>query len=188
MTETCSTATLNPPAAPRPGTVGRPLPESEVEIAPDGEILMRGPQVFRGYYRDQEATAQALDQDGWLHSGDLGSFTEGYLKITGRRKDLIITSSGKNITPANIENALRETRWISQAVIYGDDRPYLVALITLDRDQSGKLSEQLGISPDVASMALDARVHATLQSDVDTVNKQFARIEQIKRFESSTAI
>ena len=100
---------------------------------------MRGPQVFRGYYRDEVATAEALDQDGWLHSGDLGALSsDGYLKITGRKKDLIITSSGKNITPANLESALRATRWISEAVVYGDDRPYLVALVTLDRDEAAE--------------------------------------------------
>jgi len=183
MTETCSTATLNPAAAPHSGTVGRPLSESQVRIAPDGEILLRGPHVFRGYYGDEEATAATLDEDGWLHSGDLGTLTaDGYLKITGRKKDLIITSSGKNITPSNIESALRGTRWISEAVVYGDDHPYLVALVTLDRDESAKLATQLGISPNIATMALDQRVNGALQTDVDEVNKHFARIEQIKRF------
>jgi long-chain acyl-CoA synthetase len=183
MTETCSTATLNPARAPRSGTVGVPLPESEVRIASDGEVLMRGPHIFSGYYRDEQATAAAIDEDGWLHSGDLGSITaDGYLKITGRKKDLIITSSGKNITPANIESTLREARWISEAVVYGDNRPYLVAMLTLDRDEAAKLAGELGIPADVATMALDARVHAALQADVDEVNKRFARIEQIKRF------
>jgi long-chain acyl-CoA synthetase len=183
MTESCSTATLNPASAPRPGTVGRPLPESEVRIAADGEILMRGPHIFSGYWGDADATAESLDEDGWLHSGDLGALTdEGYLKITGRKKDLIITSSGKNITPANIESALRETRWVSEAVVFGDDRPYLVALVTLDGDQVAKLAEHLGVSPNVADMARDERVRSAVQADIDEVNKRFARIEQIKRF------
>ena len=183
LTESCSTATLNPAGAPRPGTVGRAMPGSEVAIAPDGEILLRGPQVFAGYYRDEAATAEALDAEGWLHTGDLGALTgDGYLKITGRKKDLIITSSGKNVTPSNIESALRETRWISEAVVYGDDRPYLVCLVTLDRDEAPKLAEQLGIPPNAATLALDERVHDALQEDVDAVNKRFARIEQIKRF------
>jgi long-chain acyl-CoA synthetase len=139
--------------------------------------------VFRGYFRDHAATEASLDQDGWLHSGDLGTLTaDGYLKITGRKKDLIITSSGKNITPANIESALRESRWISEAVVYGDDRPYLVAMVTLDYHEAEKLAQQLGIPANVASMALDERVHAALQADVDEVNTHFARIEQIKRF------
>jgi long-chain acyl-CoA synthetase len=183
MTESCSTATLNPASAPRPGTVGRPLPESEVRIAADGEILMRGPHIFSGYWGDADATAESLDEDGWLHSGDLGALTdEGYLKITGRKKDLIITSSGKNITPANIESALRETRWVSEAVVFGDDRPYLVALVTLDGDQVAKLAEHLGVSPNVAGMARDERVRSAVHADIDEVNKRFARIEQIKRF------
>ena len=152
-------------------------------IAPDGEILMRGPHVFAGYYRDEAATPEAIDDDGWLHSGDLGALTDdGYLKITGRKKDLIITSSGKNVTPANIESALRETRWICEAVVYGDDRPYLVCMVTLDPDETPKLAEQLGIPPNIATMALDERVHGALEQDVDEVNKRFARIEQVKRF------
>ncbi|MGA2010351.1 MAG: long-chain fatty acid--CoA ligase [Solirubrobacteraceae bacterium] len=183
MTETCSTATLNPASAPRAGTVGCAVPESEVRIAPDGEIMLRGPHVFAGYFHDHEATAAAIDEDGWLRSGDLGSLTaDGYLKLTGRKKDLIITSSGKNITPANIECALRDTRWISEAVVYGDDRPYLVAMVTLDRDEVAKLGGRLRISPDLATMALDRRVRAEVQTDVDAVNTRFARIEQIKRF------
>jgi long-chain acyl-CoA synthetase len=183
MTETCSTATLNPAGAPRSGTVGPPLPESEVRIAADQEILLRGPHIFGGYFDDDEATAEAFDEDGWLHSGDLGTFTdEGDLKITGRKKDLIITSSGKNITPANIESLLNGTRWIAESVVYGDNRPYLVALVTLDGEQAAKLADTLGISSNIATMALDDRVHSALQADVDEVNQHFARIEQIKRF------
>ncbi len=183
LTESCSTATLNPAGAPRSGTVGRAMPGSEVAIAPDGEILLRGPQVFDGYYRDEAATAEVLDAERWLHTGDLGALTDdGYLKITGRKKDLIITSSGKNVTPSNIESALRETRWISEAVVYGDDRPYLVCLVTLDPDEAPRLAEHLGLPPNAATLALDERVHDALQEDVDTVNKRFARIEQIKRF------
>jgi long-chain acyl-CoA synthetase len=183
MTETCSTATLNPPGAPRPGTVGLPLPESEVRIGADHEILLRGPHICRGYFHDDEATAEVLDDEGWLHSGDLGELdADGYLKITGRKKDLIITSSGKNITPGNIESALNQTRWISESVVYGDNRPYLVALVTLDRDEAAKLAGQLGISANIATMALDDRVRSVLQADIDEVNRHFARIEQIKRF------
>ena len=183
MTETCAAATLNTPGAYRFGTVGRPLPGSEIGIADDGEILMRGPHIFPGYYNDPTATAATFDGD-WLRSGDLGSVdADGFLHITGRKKDLIITSSGKNITPANIESALRESRWISQAVVYGDDRPYLVALLTLDPEEVPALAEHLGIDPDVPAMATDERVRAVLQEAVDEVNARFARIEQIKRFD-----
>ena len=182
MTESCATATLNPPHAPLFGSVGRALPDSEVMVTEENEVLLRGPHVFAGYHRDPEATA-ATFADGWLQTGDNGSLSpEGYLALTGRKKDLIITSSGKNIAPVNIENALRETRWIADAVVYGDRRPYLVCLITLDPDEAPKLAEQLGIPAERASMARDERVHALLQADIDTANARFARIEQVKRF------
>jgi long-chain acyl-CoA synthetase len=182
MTESCATATLNPPGAPRYGTVGRALPDSEVMVATDGEVLLRGPHVFAGYHRDPQATAEVLS-DGWLRTGDLGAISgDGYLTLTGRKKDLIITSSGKNITPVNIENALRETRWISEAVVYGDRRPYLVCMLTLDQDEAPKLAAALGIAPDPASMARDERVRERLRADVEAANARFARIEQVKRF------
>jgi long-chain acyl-CoA synthetase len=182
LTETCAAATLNTPTEFRFGTVGRPLPGMEVGIAGDGEILMRGPCVFPGYYRNDEATAATFDGD-WLRSGDLGEIDEaGYLRITGRKKDLIITSSGKNIAPANIETALRESRWISEAVVYGDNRPYLVAMLVLDRDELPALAARAGVEPDLASMARDERVRGELAAGVEEVNRQFARIEQVKRF------
>jgi len=182
MTESCATATLNPRGAPRFGTVGRALPGTELTCSDDQEILMRGPNVFAGYHGDPQATAEVL-VEGWLHSGDLGMLSgDGYLTVTGRKKDLIITSSGKNVAPANIENALRDTRWISEAVVYGDRRPYLVCLVTLDADAAERLAAQLGISADPAEMARDTRVRAAVQEDVDAANTRFARIEQIKRF------
>jgi long-chain acyl-CoA synthetase len=182
MTETCAAATLNTTHGFRFGTVGRPLPGSEVAIAADGEILMRGPHVFGGYHRDDEATRDIFD-DGWLRSGDLGEIDDdGYVAVTGRKKDLIITSSGKNISPSNLEMALRETRWISQAVVYGDNHPYLVALLTIDPDEVAALAAQAGVPADPTTMAHDPRVHAVLQESVDEVNARVARIEQIKRF------
>jgi len=182
MTETCAAATLNTPAEFRFGTVGRPVPGMEIAIADDGEVLMRGPCVFRGYYRDEQATAEAFDGD-WLRSGDLGEVDrDGFLRITGRKKDVIITSSGKNITPSLIESALRESRWISEAVVHGDNRPYLVALLVLDREEISALAEHTGAAPDAASMAGDERVHREVAGVVDDVNRGFARIEQVKRF------
>ncbi len=182
MTESCATATLNPAKAPRFGTVGTALPGSEVMVAEDGEIRMRGPHVFAGYHRDPAATA-ATFADGWLCSGDLGELSaDGYLSVTGRKKDLIITSSGKNVTPVNIENALRETRWISEAVVYGDRRPYLVCMLTLDPDEAPKLAAQLGVSSEPRAMAADDHVHEAIWADVEAANARFARIEQIKRF------
>jgi long-chain acyl-CoA synthetase len=183
MTESCATATLNPAGEPRFGTVGRALPDSEVMTASDGEVLLRGPHVFAGYHRDREATAATFASDGWLRTGDTGSLSaDGYLTLTGRKKDLIITAGGKNITPVNIENALRKTRWIAEAVVFGDRRPYLVCMVTLDPDELPKLAAQLEIAPDLASMARDERVHALLQAEIDTSNTHLARVEQIKRF------
>jgi long-chain acyl-CoA synthetase len=181
MSETCAAATLNPPHDPRFGTVGPALPGMAVAIADDGEILISGPNVFKGYYRNEEATREVFEGDA-VRSGDLGEIVDGYLRITGRKKDLIITSSGKNISPTNIENALRESRWISQAVVYGDNRSYLVALLTLDAEEAPALAGELGIDGDVSSMASDDRVRQRLQQDVDAANAQFARIEQVKKF------
>ncbi len=182
MTESCAAATLNPRNAPRYGTVGRALPGTELRCGEDGEVLMRGPQVFAGYHGDPHATAAVFD-DGWLCTGDLGELSgDGYLTVTGRKKDLIITSSGKNVAPSSIENALREAPWVSEAVVYGDRRPYLVALISLDPDESRRLAEQLGVSADPVTMARDERVREVLQGEIDSANERFARIEQIKRF------
>ncbi|HWC26407.1 MAG TPA: long-chain fatty acid--CoA ligase [Solirubrobacteraceae bacterium] len=183
MTENCAVETLNTIEEHKFGTVGRPLPGCEVRIADDGEVLMRGPNVFVGYFRDEEATRETL-VDGWLHSGDLGEIdADGYLRITGRKKDLIVTSSGKNIAPSNIEQAIKLCRWVSQAVVYGDRRPYLTALLTLDPDEAGALAEHVGASSkDPAALAQDPAVRAELQAAVDEANKKFARIEQVKRF------
>jgi len=182
MTESCATATLNPAHAPRFGTVGKALPDSEVMVNEEGEILLRGPHVFAGYHRDPEATRATL-AGGWLHSGDLGELSsDGYLTVTGRKKELIITAGGKNIAPANIENALRETRWISEAVLYGDRRPYLVCVLTLDADEAPKLAQRLGLRADVQTMAQDKHVREVIQAVIDDTNRRFARAEQVKRF------
>jgi long-chain acyl-CoA synthetase len=183
LTESCAAGTVNTIDACRFGTVGKPLPGTEVSISDDGEILLRGPHVFKGYYRNEEATEETITGDGWLLTGDLGSITDdGFLKITGRKKDLIITSSGKNITPVNIESQLRESRYITEAAVFGDNRPYLVAILTLDRDEAVKLAARLGIDADSATLAADPDVHAEIQKEVDAVNAKMARIEQIKRF------
>ncbi|HKR98935.1 MAG TPA: AMP-dependent synthetase/ligase, partial [Candidatus Dormibacteraeota bacterium] len=182
MTESCAASTLNTEEAQRFGTVGRPLPGSLVRIAEDGEILISGPHVFAGYFKDPEATDDTL-VDGWLCTGDLGCVDDdGFVRITGRKKDIIITSSGKNITPANIENELKENRWISEAVVYGDNRPYLVALVALDPEEAPKLADKLGVDPDPAAMAHNDAVRAEISAAIGEVNQHFARIEQIKRF------
>jgi long-chain acyl-CoA synthetase len=182
MTETAAAGTINTIDELRFGSVGRPLPGVELRLAADGELLMRGPSVFQGYFKNEEATREVLD-DGWLSTGDLAAIDEnGFVSIIGRKKELIITSSGKNISPANIENALKRHRWISQAVVFGDNRPYLVALLTLDPDEAPRLAERLGIEADAAAMAQDKSVRAELQAVVTEANTHFARIEQIKRF------
>jgi len=183
MTETSAVAALNTIEEHRLGTVGRPLPGCEVRIAKDGEILMRGAHIFKGYYNDEESTSREL-VDGWLHSGDLGELdADGYLSITGRKKDLIITSSGKNITPSNIESALTLSRFVSQAVVYGDRRPYLTALLTLDPDEAGALAEKVGASDaSPAALAQDPAVRKEIQTTVDEANSRFSRIAQVKRW------
>jgi long-chain acyl-CoA synthetase len=181
MTETCAAATLNTLDEVRVGSVGRPLPGTEVKIGDDGEILMRGPHVFKGYHRNPEET-EALLEGGWLHSGDLGEIHDGYVHITGRKKDLIITSSGKNVSPEMLESALRETRWISQAIAAGDRRSYLIALVTIDPDEAPKLAAELDIPSDPEFMATNNRVREVIWKDIDAVNQRFARIEQIKKF------
>ena len=183
MTETAAAITLNTPAEHRLGTVGRALPGCEVRIGDDGEVLLRGPNIFMGYHNDDEATRETM-RDGWLYSGDLGELDDdGYLRITGRKKDLIITSSGKNITPSNIESALKQSRWVSHAVIFGDRRPYLTALLTIDPDEAAALAEKVGASSkEPADLAKDPAVREELQGAVDEANRKFARIEQVKKF------
>jgi long-chain acyl-CoA synthetase len=183
LTETCATSTLNTASANRFGTVGRPLPGTEVRCAGDGELLLRGPTVFAGYHGREADTAEVL-KDGWLTTGDLGAVdADGYVRITGRKKDLIITSSGKNISPSNIESLLRETRWVSQAVVFGDQHPYLVALLTLEPDGLAELAGRAGADTrDLAVLAAHPAVRGELQASVTAVNSRLARIEQIKRF------
>jgi len=168
LTETASSTTANEAADFRIGTVGRPVDGCEIKLDADGEILIRSDSVFAGYYKDPEATAAVLSDDGWFRSGDVGEIDEdGFLKITDRKKDLIITAGGKNIAPQNLENALKASRFISQAIVVGDRRPYITALITLDEAEvasSGRDREEL------------------VQEVVDDVNSDRVRVEQIKKF------
>ncbi|MDQ4130250.1 MAG: AMP-binding protein, partial [Actinomycetota bacterium] len=180
MTETSTGATINTLDDYRLGSVGKPFPGVEVEIAADGEILLRGPNIFQGYYKDEEATAETL-VDGWLHTGDLGYLDEdGFLYINGRKKDILITAGGKNITPANLENGMKQNRWISQAVVVGDRRPYLVALLTLDPEEAPAFAERHGIA--VEDLPSSEAMRAEIQRTVDAVNAEVGRVEQIKRF------
>ena len=183
MTETSTAATCNTAEEFRFGSVGKPFPGVEVKIAEDGEILARGPNIFRGYYKNPEATAETI-VDRWLHTGDIGRIDEdGFLYITGRKKDIIITAGGKNITPANLENGLKQNQYISQAVVHGDRRPFLTALITLDPEEIVPWAQAQGIEDtDMASLAQNEKVQALVQEAVDKVNEKVARVEEVKKF------
>jgi long-chain acyl-CoA synthetase len=186
MTETSTSATVNRPEGNnfRFGSVGKAQKDVELKIGDDGEVLIKGPNIFQGYYKNEDATKETLD-NGWLHTGDLGRLDDdGFLYITGRKKDIIITAGGKNITPANLENGLKQNRWISQAVVIGDRRPYLVALLTLDPEEAPALAEQLGIEDaDPAALSQNEKVREEIQKAVDEVNSHVGPVEQIKRFE-----
>lgn len=171
--------TFNRPGRTRFGTVGPPFPGCEVGIADDGEVLLRGGNVFAGYYRNPEATAETL-VDGWLHSGDLGSFDDdGYLIITGRKKDLIVTAGGKNIAPQNLEGGLKENLLVSEAVVIGDRRRYLTALITIDPEIGGAFLAERG---DPGPLHHSDAIRAEVQRTVDEVNLRYSRVGQVKRF------
>jgi len=182
MTETATAATTSTVENHRFGTVGRALPGVELKIADDGEILVKGPNIFAGYHNNADASFGAVE-NGWLHTGDLGSIDEdGYLSITGRKKDIIITAGGKNLTPANIENDLKQCRWISQAVMHGDQRPYPVVLITLDEEEIPIFAKEHGLPEDISSLARSAEVHALIQQEIDRANAKYAQVEQVKKF------
>jgi long-chain acyl-CoA synthetase len=181
MTETSTAATISTPEDYKIGTIGKPFPGCEVRIADDGEILVKGPNVFQGYYKNEEATRETL-VDGWLHTGDIGEVDEdGYLRITGRKKDIIITAGGKNITPANLEAEIKQHPLVSQCVVIGDRRPYLVALVTLDPEEAVSYAKAHDLSADPEALASNAAVQADIEAHVERINQKFARVEQVKK-------
>jgi long-chain acyl-CoA synthetase len=183
MTETSTVATTQTRDRFKLGTVGFAIPGCEIRIADDGEVLLKGPNIFQGYYKLQDESWGTI-VDGWMHTGDLGALDEdGFLTITGRKKDIIITAGGKNLTPANIENDLKQNRWISQAVMHGDRRPYPVVLITLDPEEAPALAQELGIEDaGMGALAEHPKVHERVQAILDEVNRNYAQVEQVKKF------
>ena len=184
MTETTGVATFPPVHERRIGTTGRALPGTEVRIGPGGEILVRGGHVFVGYYGTPEKTRGAMDADGWLHTGDVGVMDQdGYLRITDRMKDIIITAGGKNITPSEIENELKFSPYIADAVVIGDRRKYLTALVMIDHDNVAKYAQDRQVPfTNYASLCRAQEVVDLVQREIDKVNVKFARVEQVKRF------
>jgi long-chain acyl-CoA synthetase len=180
QSEDSGPTSFNTPTRYRFGSVGPALPGIEVKIAEDDEILVKGPNVFMGYYKDEEATAAALT-DGWLHSGDLGAFDDdGFLNITGRKKDIIITAGGKNITPKNLEAAMKNHELINEAVVIGDRRKYLSALVTIDPEAGEAWAAANGEDP--GALHTSSKLRESIQAHVDEMNSHFARVEQIKKF------
>jgi long-chain acyl-CoA synthetase len=182
MTETATAATVCTLENHKFGTVGQALPGVELRIADDGEVLIKGPNIFQGYHNNADASFGSVE-DGWLHTGDLGSLDEdGYLSITGRKKDIIITAGGKNLTPANIENDLKQCRWISQAVMHGDQRPYPVVLVTLDEEEIAAYARERSLPEDVGSLCKEPTIVELIDAEVDRVNQRYAQVEQVKKF------
>jgi long-chain acyl-CoA synthetase len=184
LTETTGVGCVNTRDEFRFGTVGKAAPGVEVRTADDGELQMKGPNVFREYWDNEEATKETFTDDGWFRTGDVGEIDdEGYVKITGRMKDIIITAGGKNLTPSNIENDLKASRWISQAVMHGDRRPFPVALITLDEEEIVPWAKEQGLGEDIGELAKDEKVRELIQGVLDEVNSNHAQVAQIKKFE-----
>ncbi len=182
MSETSALATVNRPDAIRIGTVGQAAPSVEIRVADDGELLVRGPAVMRGYRGDPEMTAEAVDAEGWMHTGDIGSIDDaGYIRIVDRKKELIINSGGKNMSPANIENHVTTAcPLIGSVVAIGDNRPFVVALVTLDPDAAADFAKEHGIGAAPAELADHPDVKAAIQVGVDAANQKLSRVEQIK--------
>ncbi len=191
MSETSCCVTVNPPDAVRIGTVGVPIAGCEVRLADDGELLVRGPLLMKGYRNDPERTAEAIDADGWLHTGDIATIdADGYVTIVDRKKELMINSAGKNMSPANIEGAVKaHCPLVGSAVAIGDDRPYVVALLTLDPDAVAAFGRSRGIADATPqALAADPQVRAAVDQGVKEANSRLSRVEQIKRYEILPAV
>ncbi|MCU1589426.1 MAG: putative long-chain fatty acid ligase [Frankiales bacterium] len=182
LTETTAAGTVNTPAHLKIGTVGRPSPGVTVRIADDGEILMSGEHIYRGYWHNADATKEAMG-DGWFHSGDIGEIDgEGFVRITGRKKELIVTAGGKNVAPAVLEDRLRAHPLVSQCMVVGDQQPFIACLVTIDAEAIGPWASAKGKAPDLASLVDDPDLRAEIQSGVDEANKAVSKAEAIRKF------
>jgi long-chain acyl-CoA synthetase len=183
QTENSGLATYMPAERVKLGTVGIPRPDTEVKLSPQGEILLKGPHVFLGYYNNPEKTAETV-VDGWLHTGDVGAVdNEGFIRITDRMKDIIITAGGKNITPSEIENQLKFSPYISDAVVIGDKRKFLTCLIMIDHETVAQFAQERNVPfTNFASLCRTREVQELIEGEIEKVNKQFARVETVKRF------
>ncbi len=171
---------MNIPGANKIGTVGKPFPGVGVRIAEDGEILIKGRHVFDGYWNNERATKEAIDSEGWLHTGDVGELDDdGYLRITGRKKEIIVTAGGKNVAPGPLEDAIRAHRLVSQVIVVGDDRPFVAALVTLDPEALEQWKQAGGKT---SVPMTDPELLAEVQAAVDNANRMVSRAEQIKKF------
>jgi long-chain acyl-CoA synthetase len=185
LTETTAGATVNRPGAMKVGSVGRPIPGCTVRIAADGEIMLKGGNVFGGYYKNQKASEEALEPDGWFHTGDIGKLDdEGYLTITGRKKELIVTAGGKNVAPAVLEDRLRANALVSQCLVVGDQKPFIAALVTIDEEAFPAWKSAHGKAADatVADLVDDSDLRAEIQSAIVETNKAVSKAEAIKAF------
>ena len=183
LTETTAAVTANRVDAVRIGTVGQPLAGTNVRVADDGELLFRGPQVFSGYWRDEEASREVFTEDGWLRTGDVGEIDgEGFVRITGRKKEIIVTAGGKNVAPAVLEDRLRAHPLVAQCLVVGDGRPFIGALVTLDPDALTLWAGSHDRAGGLAELADDPDVLAEISSAVDDANQAVSKAESIRRF------
>jgi long-chain acyl-CoA synthetase len=184
MTETTGSVTACGPGGFRLGTVGRAQPGIEISLGEDGEILTRGPVSTRGYHKNDEATAGLIDDDGWVHTGDIGEIdADGFLKVVDRKKEMIITSQGKNIAPSNIENLLKESPLVAHALAFGDAKPYVVAVLTLDPEVAPVVAGSLGLTyTDLADLAQKEEILTAVGQAVDAANERLSRPEQVKKW------
>ncbi len=183
LTETTAALTVNLPDAAKIGTVGRPLPGTAVRVADDGELLFRGGQVFAGYWRNEAATAESLERDGWFHTGDVGEVDdEGFVRITGRKKEILVTAGGKNVAPAVLEDRLRAHPLVDQCIVVGDGQPFIGALVTLDPESLAAWAQTHGKSGGVEALVDDPDLQAEIEAGVEEANKAVSKAESIRKF------